>query len=102
MQLGLIGLGKMGGNMRERLRRAGHEVVGFDNLCNSSARAIERVEAVAGRTMRFERLDLRDSEGLARLLSEGFDVVMHFAGLKAVGESVEKPQLYFDNNVGGT
>ncbi|MFA6004517.1 MAG: UDP-glucose 4-epimerase GalE, partial [Elusimicrobiota bacterium] len=81
---------------------AGHEVVGFDNLSNSSGRAIERVRGLAGRPLRFEVLDLLDGPGLTRLLQDGFDAVIHFAGLKAVGESVEKPELYRRNNVDGS
>jgi UDP-glucose 4-epimerase len=77
-------------------------VAGFDNLSNSSERAVERVRELAGKPLRFQKLDLLDRAGLERLLSEGFDAVMHFAGLKAVGESVEKPDLYRKNNVEGS
>ncbi len=94
--------GYIGSHTCLELLKAGHEVVGFDNFSNSSPESIERVKALAGKPMRLEKLDLRDPDGLDALVSEGFDAVMHFAGLKAVGESVEKPQLYIDNNVLGT
>lgn len=94
--------GYIGSHACLELLRAGHEVVGFDNFSNSSPESIERVKALTGKPMRLETLDLRDPDGLDALMGEGFDAVMHFAGLKAVGESVEKPLLYQDNNVVGT
>jgi len=94
--------GYIGSHTALELLRAGHEVVGFDNLCNSSEESVRRVRALAGRPLRFEKLDLLDGSGLERLLKEGFDAVVHFAGLKAVGESVEKPDLYRRNNVEGS
>jgi len=94
--------GYIGSHTALELLAAGHEVVGFDNLSNSSERAIERVRRLSKRPMRFEKLDLLDMTGLVRLLAEGFDAVVHFAGLKAVGESVEKPLIYWRNNVGGS
>ncbi len=94
--------GYIGSHAALELLKAGHEVHGFDNLSNSSEEAVRRVRALAGRPLRFERLDLLDAEGLGRLLKEGFDAVLHFAGLKAVGESVEKPELYRRNNVDGS
>ncbi|MBI4371257.1 MAG: UDP-glucose 4-epimerase GalE [Elusimicrobia bacterium] len=94
--------GYVGSHACLELLRAGHQVVGFDNLVNSSSAAVERVQKLAGRSMAFERLDLRDADGLRRLLGKGMDAVLHFAGLKAVGESVEKPSEYHDNNVNGS
>ena len=94
--------GYIGSHACLELLKAGHEVVGFDNFSNSSPESIERVKALAGKPMRLETVDLRDPDALDALVSEGFDAVMHFAGLKAVGESVEKPLLYQDNNVIGT
>ncbi|MBI3548183.1 MAG: UDP-glucose 4-epimerase GalE [Elusimicrobia bacterium] len=94
--------GYIGSHAALELLEAGHEVVGFDNLSNSSERAIARIREVAGRAMRFERLDLLDMDGLTRLLAEDFDAVVHFAGLKAVAESVEKPLEYWRNNVSGS
>ncbi|HAZ07747.1 MAG TPA: UDP-glucose 4-epimerase GalE [Elusimicrobia bacterium] len=96
------GAGYIGSHACLELLRAGHEVVGFDNLSNSSEKAISRVRELSGKPLRFERLDLLDKQGLGRLMKEGFDAVMHFAGLKAVGESVEKPDLYRRNNVEGS
>jgi UDP-glucose 4-epimerase len=94
--------GYIGSHTVVELLAAGHEVVGFDNLSNSFERAIERVRELSGKPLRFERLDLLDKPGLNRLLAEGFEAVVHFAGLKAVGESVEKPELYRRNNVEGS
>ena len=94
--------GYIGSHTALELLNAGHEVVGFDNLSNSSEEAVRRVRELAGKPLRFQVLDLLDREGVARLLSEGFDAVLHFAGLKAVGESVEKPALYKRNNVEGS
>ena len=94
--------GYIGSHTSLELLKAGHEVVGFDNFSNSSPVSIDRVKELAGKDMRLETLDMRDPDALDALVGEGFDAVMHFAGLKAVGESVEKPQLYHDNNVLGT
>src|SRR5688572_9427800 len=94
--------GYIGSHAALELLKAGHQVAGFDNLSNSSVKAVERVRALAGKALPFHELDLLDEAGLARLFVEPFDAVMHFAGLKAVGESVEKPDLYERNNVEGT
>lgn len=94
--------GYIGSHTVVELLRAGHEVVGFDNLCNSSEKSVARVRELGGKDFRFQKLDLLDAPGLNALLKEGFDAVIHFAGLKAVGESVEKPELYRKNNVDGS
>jgi UDP-glucose 4-epimerase len=94
--------GYIGSHAALELLAAGHEVVGFDNLSNSSEESIRRVRQLSGRALRFETLDLLDVPRLGLLLKEGFDAVMHFAGLKAVGESVEKPDLYRRNNILGS
>ena len=94
--------GYIGSHACLELLRAGHEVVGFDNLCNSSEESLRRVRELTGKPLSFVRLDLLNAENLKVLLAEGFDAVLHFAGLKAVGESVEKPALYRRNNVDGT
>ncbi len=94
--------GYIGSHAALELLNAGHEVHGFDNLSNSSQEAVRRVRELGGKPLRFETLDLLDAPGLGRLLNEGFDAVLHFAGLKAVGESVEKPELYHRNNVDGS
>ncbi|MGN6704327.1 MAG: UDP-glucose 4-epimerase GalE [Burkholderiaceae bacterium] len=78
-------------------------VVAIDNLCNSSPEAIRRVEKITGKSVFFHDVDVRDRTALKRALSRHpVDAVIHFAGLKAVGESVAKPLMYFDNNVSGT
>jgi UDP-glucose 4-epimerase len=94
--------GYIGSHTALELLNAGHEVVGFDNLSNSSEESVRRARALTGKPLRFEKLDLLDAPGLGRLLKEGFDAVVHFAALKAVGESVEKPELYRHNNVDGS
>jgi len=97
------GAGYIGSHTAVALLEAGHEVVSLDNYSNSSPRALERVQRIAGRTLTAIEGDVRDAALLARLLSEkAFDGVIHFAALKAVGESVAKPLAYYDNNVGGT
>lgn len=85
---------------------AGYEVVGVDNLCNSSPRVLERLATLGGREPCFVQGDVRDAAVLDRafLMGQsmgGMGAVIHFAALKAVGESVEHPQRYFDNNLGG-
>ena len=94
--------GYIGSHTALELLNSGHEVVGFDNLSNSSDVSLARVHELTGKPLRFLKLDLADKPGLERLLNEGFDAVVHFAGLKAVGESVEKPELYRTNNVEGS
>jgi UDP-glucose 4-epimerase len=94
--------GYIGSHTALELLNAGHDVSGFDNLSNSSEESLRRVRELSGKELRFEKLDLLDRPGLSRLLKEGFDAVLHFAGLKAVGESVEKPDLYRRNNVEGS
>ena len=82
---------------------AGYDVVALDNLDNSSEVAIERVREITGKELPFHRVDLLDTAALDGVFrSHGFDAVVHFAGLKAVGESVEIPLRYFHNNVTGT
>ena len=79
------------------------DVIAFDNLSNSSPESLKRVEKITGRKVKFHEGDIRDRVALKRVLGEHtVDAVIHFAGLKAVGESVEKPLLYFENNVAGT
>ena len=85
------------------LLNAGWRVIAIDNLCNSSPRAVLRIQEICGRPMPFHPLDVRDHAALSRLLQqENISAVIHFAGLKAVGESVSRPLDYFDNNVAGT
>ncbi len=97
------GAGYIGSHTCLELLGAGFDVVALDNLSNSSRVAVERVAGLAGRELPFVEADVRDRAALDALFrSAPFHAVVHFAGLKAVGESVEKPLEYFDNNVGGT
>ena len=97
------GAGYIGSHTAVALLGAGHEVVSLDNYSNSSPRALQRVQRIAGRPLTAVEGDVRDAALLARLFGEhAFDGVIHFAALKAVGESVAKPLAYYDNNVGGT
>jgi len=97
------GAGYIGSHAVVELLAAGHDVFIADNLSNSRSSVIDRIETIAGRRPGFAELDMRDQEGLRKLFSKhSFDAVMHFAGLKAVGESVATPLLYYDNNVTGT
>ncbi len=96
------GAGYIGSHTCVVLLEAGHDVTVIDNLCNSSAIALERVQELAGRPLRFVHGDIRNQDELARAFAGGIDAVIHFAALKAVGESCEQPLAYFDNNIGGT
>jgi UDP-glucose 4-epimerase len=85
------------------LLEAGHEVLVVDNLCNSKEESLRRVAEIAGRRPGFVEADLRDRAGLTSIFNgQDFDAVIHFAGLKAVGESTQIPLAYYENNVGGT
>ena len=85
------------------LLKAGWRVIALDNLCNSSPRAVLRIQEICGRPMPFHPLDVRDHVAVSRLIQqENISAVIHFAGLKAVGESVTRPLDYFDNNVAGS
>jgi len=97
------GAGYIGSHACVALLDAGHEVVVLDNLSNSSHAAMERVGRICGKTPAFLEGDVRDPALLDRVFADQpVSAVMHFAGLKAVGESVEKPLEYYDNNVRGT
>ncbi len=97
------GAGYIGGHTCVVLAGRGHEVAVADNLVNSSEAGLRRLERVIGAPVPFHRLDIRDRAALDRLFAaEHFDAVVHFAALKAVGESWERPLDYFDNNIGGT
>lgn len=97
------GAGFIGSHTILELLNAGYDVVVMDNLSNSKVTSLERVEELTGRTVTFEEIDLLDVEGMESLFSShSIDAVIHFAGLKAVGESVEKPLYYYENNVTGT
>lgn len=97
------GAGYIGSHTCLELAQRGHDVVIVDSFANSSPEVLPRIEELAGRSMPCHRLDLRDAEALRRLLAEQrVDAVIHFAALKAVGESCEQPLEYFDNNIGGS
>ncbi len=97
------GAGYIGSHTTLSLLLAGYEVVVLDNLCNSSAESLARVTKIAGRAPVFVHGDVRDASLLKRLFADHrISAVMHFAGLKAVGESVSQPLRYYDNNVVGT
>jgi UDP-glucose 4-epimerase len=98
------GAGYIGSHTCAALLAAGHEIVVVDNLCNSRERALGRVEQIAGRKLRaFYRIDVRDSTAMDGVFAaHPVDAVIHFAALKAVGDSVARPLDYYDNNVGGT
>jgi UDP-glucose 4-epimerase len=96
------GAGYIGSHTCVELMQAEHEVVVLDNLCNSHVAVIERIARIVGKAPQFARSDVRDTDALREILARHrFDAVIHFAGLKAVGESVEKPIEYYDNNVQG-
>ena len=97
------GAGYIGSHTCVALLEAGFSVTVFDNFCNSHPEALARVERITGKKLRLVRGDVRDRAALAGALREsGANAVIHFAGLKAVGESVDKPLFYYDNNVLGT
>jgi UDP-glucose 4-epimerase len=97
------GAGYIGSHTCVELLQAGHEVTVFDNFCNSQPEALVRVQEITGRMLRVVQGDIRDGTALvAALKDSAASAVIHFAGLKAVGESVEKPLAYYDNNVLGT
>lgn len=97
------GAGYIGSHTCVELLSAGHQVVVYDNFSNSSPEALRRVEKITGKSLTVVRSDIRDQGALeATFRQYACDAVIHFAGIKAVGESVEKPLDYFDNNVVGT
>ena len=102
------GAGFIGSHTVIKLIESGHDVFIVDNLCNSNEKVIDRIEQLTGVKPAFAKVDIRDREGLTAVCEQaaadgkGFDACIHFAGLKAVGESVEKPWEYYENNIGGT
>ena len=97
------GAGYIGSHTCVELLNAGYEVVVVDNLVNASEESLRRVEKITGRKVKFYEADLLDREALNRIFDqEKIESVINFAGLKAVGESVEKPLLYYHNNITGT
>ncbi|MEX2602264.1 MAG: UDP-glucose 4-epimerase GalE [Balneolaceae bacterium] len=97
------GTGYIGSHTVLELLRLDHDIVVMDNLVNSNQESLSRVASLAGRTATFHNVDLLDPDGMRDLFSQySFNAVIHFAGLKAVGESVEHPLLYYKNNITGT
>ena len=97
------GAGYIGSHTAVECLAAGHEVVVFDNLSNSSPKSLERVALIAGKPVAFVQGDIRDRVALRKMFADHrIGAVVHFAGLKAVGESVELPLLYYDNNIAGS
>ena len=97
------GAGFIGSHTVVELQQAGYDVVVMDNLSNSSEKSLNRVEEITGKAVKFYKADILDKEALERIFeAESIDACIHFAGLKAVGESVAKPWEYYNNNITGT
>ncbi len=97
------GAGYIGSHTCIELINAGYDVVVADNLCNSSKESLKRVEKIVGKEVKFYEADIRDAKAMEHIFAnEDISAVIHFAGLKAVGESVAKPMEYYDNNINGT
>lgn len=97
------GAGYIGSHTAVELLEAGHDVVIVDNYCNSSPEAVKRIEELSGKSVVSYDADVKDSEKMKKVFSENdIDCVIHFAGLKAVGESVQKPIEYYRNNIDTT
>lgn len=94
------GTGFIGSHTCVELINAGYDIVVADNLCNSKKEVLDRLKTITGKTIKFYEIDLRDKKALDNIFkTENIDSVIHFAGLKAVGESVAKPLEYYDNNL---
>ena len=97
------GAGYIGSHTIVELLVRGYNVIAFDNLVNSSKKSLERVQKITGKTVKFYEADMRNSLAMDKIFAENkIDSVIHFAGLKAVGESCSKPLEYYDNNIYGT
>ncbi len=96
------GAGYIGSHTVLELLSQGKEVVVADNLSNSSLESLKRVEALSGKQVLFTHADVRDEQAIDKLFKYPIEAVIHFAGLKAVGESMQRPLRYYDNNVHGT
>lgn len=94
------GAGYIGSHTCVEMQNAGYDVIVIDNLDNSSSEALKRVEKITGKEIKFYQEDVREKQALRKIFSENsIDAVIHFAGLKAVGESVREPIMYYDNNL---
>lgn len=97
------GTGYIGSHTAVELIKRGYDVEIIDNLLNSKITVLDKIEKITGVRPRFYRVDLMDKKATDEVIANGdYDLVIHFAGLKAVGESVEKPLKYYENNIGGT
>ena len=97
------GAGFIGSHTCVEFLESGYEVVVLDNLSNSKEESLRRVEQITGKKVTFYKADMRDAAAMKQIFAENeIDAVVHFAGLKAVGESVEKPLEYYENNLNGT
>lgn len=97
------GAGYIGTHTEVELLNRGYNVIAFDNMVNSCDESVKRVEKITGKKIKFYNADMRDRAAMEKIFSENeIDSVIHFAGLKAVGESVSKPLEYYDNNIYGT
>lgn len=97
------GAGYIGSHTCIEMQNAGYEIVVVDNLDNSSEEALKRVEKITGKLIKFYKADVRDKDALRKIFSENkIEAVIHFAGLKAVGESVREPIKYYNNNLQNT
>lgn len=97
------GTGFIGSHTCVELIKAGHDVIIMDNLSNSKISTVDRIAQITGKKPIFYQLDIRDFDGTCQVFEENkIDAVIHFAGLKAVGESVQKPWEYYENNINGT
>lgn len=97
------GAGYIGAHTCLELLNNGYDIVVLDNLCNSSVESLKRVESLTGRDVKFVQDDVRNQQGIEQIFQQfNIDAVIHFAGLKSVGESVAKPIKYYQNNISGT
>ena len=97
------GAGYIGSHTVVELQNAGYDVVVLDNLSNASEKSLERVSKITGKPVKFYKADILDRDALNEIFDkEDIDSCIHFAGLKAVGESVAKPWEYYENNIAGT
>ena len=97
------GTGYIGSHTCVELLQNGHEVVIFDNLYNSKEEVVDRIRKITGKDVTFYKADMLEPDSMRKIFEEHtFDCVIHFAGLKAVGESVAKPLMYYENNIAGT
>lgn len=97
------GAGYIGSHTCIELMNAGHEVIVVDNFCNSKPSVLDRIKEISGKSFTFYQADIRNPVELETIFSQGHvDAVIHFAGLKAVGESVTEPLNYYDNNISGS